>query len=153
MKEFPSVHAAISYLWERCPPELSMPGAAEGCEWVDCSDTTPGETEWFDFQNDFPGGRILPPQITPYLYRGQTERFTPCRPAIFRSFPPTGRPRDLPIENRLRYMLSEIQACWFAIETRKHPAWKYAYEIGLQIHHWALAQHYGIATMFLDMTQ
>jgi hypothetical protein len=50
-------------------------------------------------------------------------------------------------------MLSEIQACWFTIEIRKHPAWKYAQEIGLQIHHWALAQHYGIATMFLDMTQ
>jgi len=153
MKTYPSVQDAVAYLRERCPPELSMPGAAEGYEWLDYSDFLPESIEWFDFDRDFPCGRILPSQMTPFLYRGQTKRYDSCRPSIYRGFPIVKRPRDLDLKCRLRYILCEIQTCWFTIETRKHPAWKYAHEIGLQIHHWALAQHYGIATPWLDLTQ
>lgn len=153
MKTFSSIHDAVAYLRERCPPELTMPGAAEGYEWLDYSDFLPESIEWFDFRRDFPFGRILPSQVTPFLYRGQTQRYESCRPSVFRGFPPVKRPRDLDLPYRLRYLLCEIQTCWFTIEMRKHPAWKYAHEIGLQIDHWALAQHYGIATPYLDLTQ
>ena len=151
MKEFDSITDAVSYLRTRCPDGAIMPD--DGCEWVDYSDFLPEDIEWFDFDRDFPCGRIMPPQLSPFLYRGQTKRFSPCRPSVFRSLPMAQRPRELARRERLVYFLSEVRTCWFKLETRKHPAYEFGHKIGLQIDAWSLAQHYGIPTHHLDLTQ
>ena len=151
-RKFNSIIELVNFLKGELPPDIY--GLDNNCyEWIDYRDAYPGETDWFDYENDFPGGRILPAMAYPYLYRGQTKLHSPCRPFVYRDFPLVNKPRELSISQRLKYVLSQIQLCWFSNEIRFHPAWEYAHSIGLQVNPVAIAQHYGIPTVYLDMTQ
>ena len=117
------------------------------------------EYEWVD-GGDIDGGRIMPawnsPFISPYLYRGQTARYSPCFPALYRpylEFPHAKRPSQLPENMRDAYLLAQVRFMEFVSVLEQHPAMAHAREIGLHVNRAALAQHYGIPTDMIDLTQ
>lgn len=117
------------------------------------------EYEWIDGGDD-DGVRIIPslnsPFISPYLYRGQTRRYSPCFPALYRAycdFPGIKRPGELPSEKRDAYLLGQVRLMEFLLTLERHPAMVHAREIGLHVNHMALAQHYGMPTDLMDLTQ
>lgn len=118
-------------------------------------DPTPEQYEWVDWGDD-DGGRIMPslnsPFTSPYLYRGQTRRYSPCLPALYRGFPLARHPQDLPSKSRDAYLLAQVRIAEFLSVLDHHPAMGFAREIGLHLGRMALVQHYEIPTDHLDLT-
>jgi hypothetical protein len=90
-----------------------------------------------------------------FLYRGQTRRYRPCFPSIFRGaptepIPPT--PGSEEAKFRCRVMLSRARICELELILREHPFTRLAESHGLTLDYEALAQHYGIPTGLLDLT-
>lgn len=103
------------------------------------------------------GGTLTPaftsPFASPYLYRGQTFHHQPCLPAVFRGLSSIADPRSLPPAERARLFVDRIKLEEFVIALAGHPACAYAQELGLRMQPYGLAQHYGIATDRIDLTQ
>ena len=120
------------------------------------TDPNRDQHEWVNW-GDEDGGRIMPSLnssfTSQYLYRGQTRRYQPCLPALYRGFPLVKHPRELREEHRDFYLLNQIRREEFFSVLQHHPAVGLAREIGLHLSFAALAQHYGIATDYLDVTQ
>lgn len=114
------------------------------------------EYEWIDYGDD-DGGRIMAslnsPFISPFLYRGQTRRYSPCFPTLYRDFPVANNPRELPPVKRDAYLLAQVRLLEFLSVLNQHPAIELAREIGLHLNQTAIAQHYGIPTDHIDLTQ
>ena len=102
-------------------------------------------------------GRLLPsmtaPFSSPFIYRGQTARFTPCFPGVFRGLGTADDFKQLSPERRARCFIDRVRLEEFVVALSLHPATAYAREIGLRIHPYALAQHYEITTDRIDLTQ
>lgn len=100
----------------------------------------------------------LIPSITsdfssPYLYRGQTRRYHPCFPGVFRDLSQVDHPLKLSPVERARCLVDRIKLEEFTLALEAHPATHYAQEIGLRMHPFALAQHYELPTDRIDLTQ
>jgi len=100
----------------------------------------------------------LIPSITsdyssPYLYRGQTKRYRPCVPSVFRGLSQVDHPLKLSPVERARCLVDRIKLEEFTLALEAHPATHYAQEIGLRMHPFALAQHYELPTDRIDLTQ
>lgn len=97
------------------------------------------------------------PFASPFLYRGQTARYRPCLPSVFRGISaskyasPAGL-RGLSPAERVRLIIERARLDEFVSALFHHPASAYAQEIGLKLHPLALAQHYELATDRLDLT-
>jgi len=119
------------------------------------TDADRDQYEWMDW-GDEDGGRIMPslnsPFASPYLYRGQSQRYQPCLPAVYRGFPLVRNPQELPSEGRDYFLLSEVRRQEFYGVLNQHAASRFAKEIGLHLSPIALAQHYEIPTDHLDLT-
>jgi hypothetical protein len=87
-------------------------------------------------------GRIIPIGLGSFLYRGQTQIYEPCIPSIFRIKPS----REELIENLLK--IAE-----FRLLCLSHPGVQKCLEFGLDVDFIGLAQHYGLKTSYLDLTQ
>jgi hypothetical protein len=111
--------------------------------------------EWIDW-GDGDGGRIMPslnsPFASPYLYRGQRKRHSPCFPTLYRGFEAVKNPQELPPQRRDAYLLAQVRVSEFLCLLEQHPAVGYAREIGLHLSRMALSQHYELATDHLDLT-
>lgn len=134
-------------------PSSPLVGDSDAYEWVDYRDFLDESYEWIDCGFDQTGGRLMPSMHSPYLYRGQTEQHSRCYPKVYRDFPPVNRPRELKEEYRTMYLSSQIRILWFISLLKEHPAMEHARQFGIQINPIALAQHYGIPTHYLDLTQ
>lgn len=112
------------------------------------------ERKWapIDLQNGSIG--LLPVQGTQYLYRGQTQRFSPCLPTILRNVRSRGLSlKTLPAQVRYPLIADLIRADWFCEILRMHPVIKWAKDEHLDIGKMALAQHYGVPTGYIDLTE
>lgn len=143
---FDSIHEAMAQLVREVPPN---PFGVESDR-----DTY----EWVDFEDD-DGGRIMPswsaPFASPFLYRGQSKRFQPCVPSLYRFDGRNALVKHPQLLEQSERDLFLLRQCWLAefkevLET--HPAVAYARKIGLHLGRDSLAQHYGILTDHLDLT-
>lgn len=87
------------------------------------------------------------------LYRGQTKRHIPMLPAIARGLEAkTGELCDRPANDQARIVLRLAQSWWFARELEFHPVASHAESQRLRLDRQALAQHYGVPTGYLDLS-
>lgn len=92
-----------------------------------------------------------PPQ---FLFRGQNRRYSPCYPSICRGFERVvPAVANLAYHDQLRLIQRMIQAWWFCRALKQHPAMCWAAEQNIYVDGMALAQHYGIPTGYMDLTQ
>lgn len=85
-------------------------------------------------------GKIVPLDLGAYLYRGQVQRYQPCLPNLFRK-----------IELDKLIWLLKIEE--FRLLCLTHPGVQKCIKFGLHVDFIGLAQHYGLFTNYLDLTQ
>lgn len=90
---------------------------------------------------------------SPYLYRGQTRRYQPCVPSVFRGMGYAPNPQRLSPTDKAKCFVSRVRLEEFCMVLAGHPAAEYAREIGLRMYPHALAQHYELETDRIDLTQ
>ncbi|MEW6075796.1 MAG: FRG domain-containing protein [Candidatus Omnitrophota bacterium] len=154
MTKYKDIFEVVKYFRDTAPtPPPFLKGKPNDYYWVDARDSLPEGLEWVNCGRDFSPGQLMPSIFSGGLYRGQTEIYSPCRPRIYRGFPLVQRPRELSVKYRTRFLASQIKTTWFVSLLREHPALRYARKLKIQINPNAIAQHYGISTDYLDLTQ
>jgi hypothetical protein len=108
--------------------------------------------EWADREDG--GGIIVPSEPSQYLFRGQNVRYRPCLPCISRDFEFCGSTvQDLRPRDKIVLIRRLAQGAWFEDTLDLHPAVKWANEKKIYIDRLALAQHYGVPTGYIDLTE
>jgi hypothetical protein len=109
---------------------------------------------WEWAHRDEGGMVIIPSKPSEYLYRGQNARYTPCLSAIARTFEFTGPSvYDLRRRDKLVLLKHLAASAWFEETLDRHPAVRWASDTNLYVNRLALAQHYGIPTGYIDLTE
>ena len=90
---------------------------------------------------------------SPFLYRGQTKRYVPCLPGVFRGMPLLAHPQELSRRDRAKCLLFRARLEEFLSVLAKHPATEFAHEMQLVTYPEAIAQHYEIFTDRIDLSQ
>jgi len=121
--------------------------------WADDSDSLSPDLEWVNCGRDFPSGKLLLMDICVGLLRGQVDVYSPCCPKAYRGFPLVRRPRKLSEEYRVRFLASQAKTLWYIFLLQKHPAVHRARSLNIKMSLGAIAQHYGMSTPYLDLTQ
>lgn len=100
------------------------------------------------------GPVIIPSEPSEYLFRGQNSWYRPCLPTIARTFEFDGPTvYDLRRQDKLVLLKHLAQSAWFEETLDRHPAVRWASERNLHVNRTALAQHYGIPTGYIDLTE
>lgn len=90
--------------------------------------------------------RLMPVSPTPYTYyRGQSKCYEPCQPSLFRR----NAKGELPSEEDIAY--NRIKICEFELLLATHPVFC-ELSHNISVNPVALAQHYGLTTEYLDIT-
>lgn len=110
------------------------------------------DSSWYWYQEGDAHGAI--PLVVTCLYRGQNVRHLPLLPSIARGLQSTDivKIRNSSVLDQAKIVLRHAQAWWFAHELSRHPIAKHAADQKLDLNEIALAQHYGIPTGYLDLT-
>ncbi|MCX5709300.1 MAG: FRG domain-containing protein [Candidatus Omnitrophica bacterium] len=153
MADYNNIFELVKYFQNTTPVHPFLKDDPNGYTWVDVRNSLPEELEWVNCGSDFPPGKLFPSIFSPYLYRGQSEIYTSCYPKVYRGFPLVKRPRELSVEYRTKFLVSQIKCFWFISLLQKHPAVHYAKKLNIQMNPVAIAQHYGMATYYLDLTK
>lgn len=99
-------------------------------------------------------GALLSTTNPRYLYRGQTKRYEPCFPALFRHLKTSARFLwEVPRGDATKIVAHIARTFWYYSELEKHPIFRWAKEKRLHLPLAELAQHYGIATPLLDLSE
>ena len=105
-------------------------------------------------RDDGDGWAVAPSSAPPFLYRGQNERHSPCLPAICRRFEPLAQTvTELCHRDQLLLIKHLAQGRWFERTLDVHPAIRWASAQNLRLDRVALAQHYGVPTGYVDVTE
>lgn len=110
------------------------------------------EKSWYGYLEGNTWGTF--PFAVSYLYRGQTARHFPMLPSIARGLDS----HDIvqlwasSISDQAKIVLRLAQSWWFAQELARHPISTHARNQHLSLDEIGLAQHYGIPTGYLDLT-
>ncbi|ADL55838.1 FRG domain-containing protein [Gallionella capsiferriformans] len=98
--------------------------------------------------------KIMRNALSVALYRGQNQHFDQCWPSLCRDFQRnTYRVVDLaPLDQALLLKRLALNR-WFADELTKHPMMKWAKSQNIFVDAIALAQHYGIPTAYIDVSE
>lgn len=110
------------------------------------------EASWYGYTEEKKWGAI--PFSASTLYRGQNARYLPMLPSIARGLQSSdiGKMYESSISDQALIVLRLAQSWWFSKELSYHPISLHAARQGLDLDPIALAQHYGIPTGFLDLT-
>lgn len=108
------------------------------------------EQAWYGYtEGDHWGARPFVSE----LFRGQNTRYLPMLPAIARGLEiNTGGLWERSPRDQAKFVLRLAQSWWFARELDYHPISSHAASQKLILDRIALAQHYGIPTGYLDLT-
>ncbi|HJH27884.1 MAG TPA: hypothetical protein C5S37_14245 [Methanophagales archaeon] len=85
--------------------------------------------------------RLIPGNQNLYLFRGQPEDDSPCLSKIYRNNP-----------NEIDIFIARLKQIEFELVLREHPAIQDIQKDGIHISFTGLAQHYELATDYLDVT-
>lgn len=105
---------------------------------------------WYGYSDAEGWGALL---FASSLFRGQPRRYVPMLPSIARGLASTAgqlwqwSPRDQAL-----LLLRIAQSRWFGRELNYHPITSHAATVGVKLNRLALAQHSGIPTGYLDLT-
>lgn len=110
------------------------------------------DSGWYGHLNGKTWGAI--PFYVSNLYRGQNARHLPMLPSISRGLtsPDAGELWRYSIADQAKIVIRLAQSWWFSCELDNHPISTHATKQGLGLDRIALAQHYGIPTGYLDLT-
>lgn len=110
------------------------------------------ENSWYGFVDGENWGAI--PFYVSNLYRGQNTRYIPLLPSIARGLQTADISEiwQIPISDQAKIVLRLAQSWWFSRELKHHPISTHAIQQKLDLDPIALAQHYGIPTGYLDLT-
>lgn len=113
-----------------------------------------GDYEWV---TDGDRVRLVPsiaaPFWSPYLYRGQAKRHTPCLPSALRGISPAKSPFELTPRDRAICLLRRVRLEEFLVALADHPATAFGESIHLRTYAIGIAQHYEVPTDRMDLTQ
>jgi hypothetical protein len=97
---------------------------------------------------------VHPIHQVPWLYRGQNMRHSPCFPSIARGLSSGALDLStLSTAERSRLICDLVRGQWFCKLVQQHPVMQAAKADRLYIDTMALAQHYGLDTGYLDITE
>lgn len=154
MGEYKNIFELVKYLKDTTPSSSPfLKCEPDDYYWVDARDSLPEELEWVNCGRDFSQAKLFPAVFSGGLYRGQTDVYSPCWPRAYRRFPLVKRPRELSVKHRISFLASQIKTLWFISLLQKHPAVYHARRLKIQMNPIAIAQHYGMTTPYLDLTQ
>ncbi len=120
---------------------LSMVGSIPPPKFYD-----EGRYQWVSEQNNRMAVHLMPTSQTPFtFYRGQSRYHEPCIPSLYRGKEKGKEPAIEDIAEK------HIKICEFALSLGQHPVFGEVCQ-NVQWHPVALAQHYGLSTPFLDIT-
>lgn len=110
------------------------------------------DASWYRYEEGDLGGAI--PFAVSKLYRGQNAHHTPMLPSIGRGLQSTDIEKisQGSIADQAKIILRVAQAWWFSRELTHHPISHHAAGQHLDLDPIALAQHYGIPTGYLDLS-
>lgn len=110
------------------------------------------EDSWYGYTEGKTWGAI--PFAVSSLYRGQNTRHLPMLPSIARGLQSAdiGEIWKSSISDQAKIVLRLAQSWWFSSELAHHPISHHAAHQHLDLDPIALAQHYGIPTGYLDLT-
>lgn len=110
------------------------------------------EKSWYGYSEERTWGAF--PFSASHLYRGQTARHVPFLPSIVRglSSHDVGHLWKASTADQAQVILRLTQSWWFSQELKRHPIASHAKKLNLDLNEIGLAQHYGIATGYLDLT-
>ncbi len=121
--------------------------------WSDDSDSLSLDLEWVNCGKDFPSAKLILMESSVGLFRGQADVSSPCYSKAYRGFPLVRRPRELSEEHRVKFLALQAKTLWYISLLQKHPAIPYARIRNIKMNNFAIAQHYGMPTPYLDLTQ
>jgi len=118
------------------------------------SDVLPKVRQWDRATREDGTIAILPLRPSPFLFRGQASRYSPCYPSIVRGFKrhELGLNSLEPID-QAKLLVNVIRSWWFADTLKLHPAMRWAASERIAVDSIAVAQHYGIPTGYIDLTE
>lgn len=110
------------------------------------------ENSWYGYANGETWDAI--PFAASNLYRGQNARHFPLLPSIARGLTCNDivEISKIPLSDQATLILRQAQSLWFHRELTRHPIAKHALSQRIDLNEIALAQHYGIPTGYLDLT-
>jgi hypothetical protein len=111
-----------------------------------------GEKNWYGYTNGKTWGAI--PFTIRNLYRGQNNRHFPLLPSIARGLTCDDivEISKISISDQATLILRQAQSLWFHRELIHHPIAKHSLALKTDLNEIALAQHYGIPTGYLDLS-
>src|ERR1700739_3845540 len=110
------------------------------------------ETSWYGYTGGKTWGAL--PFAASCLYRGQNSWHFPMMPSISRSLKTssTGELWRFSVADQASIIIRLAQSWWFSNELKHHRIATHATKQKLDLDGLALAQHYGIPTGYLDLT-
>ena len=115
----------------------------------------PDKLRWTYVGTESPDSAIIYPLSRPsLLFRGQHRRYRPCYPSVIRNIETrSGVLRDLSPAEQSTLILNLIRTAWFNDNLQKTAAIRWMFTQGLSVDENAIAQHYGLPTGYIDLSQ
>jgi hypothetical protein len=112
------------------------------------------ERKWAFFRSGR-GRLMLSPTTGPQcLYRGQTQRHTPCFPTIYRHLKRPARFLHQLTANEAMSIVADVARTFlYYSELDQHPVFRWAKSQRLDISELEIAQHYGVPSALLDLSE
>jgi FRG domain len=112
------------------------------------------ERKWAFFRGTKEGRALLSTTGPHYLYRGQAARHVPCFPTIYRHYRYPVRFLDqLCADDAAEIVAGLAKTIMYFSELQRHPIVKWAKAERLELDLLEVAQHYGVATPLIDLSE
>lgn len=150
---FPTTHEQQSIVTMMLPAQAILRFVEK--ERAPIGQQSGGATRWSMVTDDQTGmGKLIRNAISLALYRGQNKHHDPSWPSICRDFDRHAfRVADLDPTHRVSLFKALVLNRWFAAELTKHPMIKWAQSQNIVVDPIAIAQHYGIPTAYVDLSE
>jgi len=119
------------------------------------SSPLPRQLRWQWVHRTGAGGiAIYPSDASAVLFRGQTKRYRPCVSTLGRAVRTKCMDiAELSLAEQAALFVSQVRSRWFAECVRRSPPFLWMREQRIYMDEIAVAQHYGLATHYIDLTQ
>ena len=116
----------------------------------------PAQLRWEYVHVEAPSEKvtILPSNPSPVLFRGQTQRYSPCRAGCVREVTVSASAlKDLSEKEQASVILNLVRTEWFNDNLRQTAAMRWMSRQKIVFDETAVAQHYGLLTGYIDLSQ